>query len=318
MMDGGDQAALETYLRDGKAIGFAVLHDGALRYEWYGNGGARDQPAAGFSLSKTALALMLARSAAAGELPPLASPVTDLIPELRARDEGFAAITLQDLVDMRSGIGFSEAVNFPWINQDAPAVYYASDLESTVLQRPVIRDVRGTFVYNDYAPNLTGLALQRASGSSLVDGAFAALWRDMGAEYTSGWSVDSKGFAWHESGWIVTVRDLARFGALWLSDPNDVVPDAFAADTLRPDARSLATTFAGTPVGYRDGWWVLPAEDGSEDFAAMGRHGQIIFVSPASGVVIARLGIGGPETNIALVLRMRAAARRMAGLPDAG
>jgi CubicO group peptidase (beta-lactamase class C family) len=300
---------LEDWLITTRAFGFVVVKDGAIVFEQYGEGGARDEPQAAFSLSKTFLALMLARASRDGTLASLDAPLESLVPELGARDAALSGITLRDLIDMRSGIGFSEVTRFPWINQDAPSVYYASDLARTVLQRPASAAPRGTFQYNDYAPNLTGLALQRASGKRLAEGSLQSLWQAMGAAYPARWQEDQKGFAYHESGLVLTARDLARFGALWLSDPEDVIPDDFARDVITPDARSVATSFGGTRIGYRGGWWILAAPDGSEDLVGMGRHGQILLVSPSKGVVMARLGReGGPETNIALALKMQRAA----------
>ncbi|MCE9575316.1 MAG: beta-lactamase family protein [Deltaproteobacteria bacterium] len=306
-----DAGAMDDYLTRGGALALVVIRDGALTCEWYGNGGARDRPAAAFSISKTVVSLLLARAVATGALA-LDEPITTRVPELAARDPRFAAIRLADLVDMRSGIGFEEDAGFPWVDQDAPAVYYASDLVATVLARAAIEAAPGPFVYNDYAPNLIGLALARATRAPLP-AATQALWDELGAENPAAWSVDDRGFAWHESGFVVTARDLARVGQLVLDGgrvgDRQVAPPAFVARSLDPAGRTRATTFAGTDVGYRNGWWTV---DG--DLVAMGRWGQIMLVSPATRTVIVRLGEDGhAETNIAIARRLQRVARRLAG-----
>lgn len=96
-------------------------------------------------MSKTVLSLLVARAVADGSLPGLDVPVTAGVPELAARDPRFDAITLAELVDMRSGIAFSPEVPFPWVNQDQPAVYYATDLARTVVERPRITSPPGPF-----------------------------------------------------------------------------------------------------------------------------------------------------------------------------
>lgn len=60
-------------------------------------------------------------------------------------------------------------------------------------------------------------------------------------------------------------------------------------------------------VGYRNGWWVLPGGD----LAAMGDHGQIMVVSPATDTVVVRMGDddGG---NIDLATTLQDLAHRVA------
>ncbi|MEO7729955.1 MAG: serine hydrolase, partial [Kofleriaceae bacterium] len=103
-----DGPELASYLTRGGALAFVVVRDGAIACEWYGNGGARDRPAAAFSISKSVTSLILARAVAGGTIHRLDEPITERVPELAARDPRFSAITLAALVDMRSGIAFDD------------------------------------------------------------------------------------------------------------------------------------------------------------------------------------------------------------------
>jgi CubicO group peptidase (beta-lactamase class C family) len=286
---------LTRWLADGGALGFVVVRDGAIVCEWYGNGGARDKPAAAFSISKTVVSLLLARAVDDGKLA-IDEPVTQHVPELAARDPRFAAITLAHLVDMRSGIAFEEETRFPWVDGDSPRVYYASDLAETVIARPRISSATGTFFYNDYAPNLVGLALERAVGARLTAGPLPALVAALGTEYPVAWSVDDRGFAWHESGLVITVRDLARVGQAILDDREH----GWVARSLDPAGRARAVTFGKTDLGYRNGWWIM-----GDLLVAMGRYGQVMIVSPATRTVVVRLGKDGhDETNVSIATRL--------------
>jgi CubicO group peptidase (beta-lactamase class C family) len=283
------------------AQSLVVVHAGKLVCQWYGNGGAPDRPAAAFSVSKTVLSLMIARAVADGTLPGLDTPVTTDIPELAGRDPRFSAITLADLIDMRSGIAFSQDVPFPWVDRDQPAVYYATDLARTVVERPAITSPPGPFTYNDYAPNLVGLAYRRHAGQLVTTAPLQQLWNDLGAQDPALWCVDDHGFPYHESGLVVTARDLARVGQLLLDNG---VP-TFTARSL--EATPPATTLDRITVGYHNGWWVLPGHD----LAAMGDHGQIMIVSPSTDTVVVRMGddSGG---NIELASTLQNLARRTA------
>jgi CubicO group peptidase (beta-lactamase class C family) len=309
-----DAPDLPAYLQRGGALGFVLIRDGAIACEWYGNGGRVDRPAAAFSVSKTVTSLLLARAVDEGKVPSLDQPITDGAPALRSRDPRFAAITLAALVDMRSGIAFDDDTGFPWVTEDAPAVYYATDLAATVLDRVEIQSPPGRFVYNDYAPNLIGLALERAYGERVTAEPMRALWSVIGAEFAASWSVDDDGFAWHESGFVVTARDLARIGVAMVDGGmlggRRVAPAAFVSRSFDPAGRSAVATFAGTPLGYRNGWWVM----GDGTLVAMGRHGQIMLVSPATRTVVVRLGIDGyAEPNVAIANRFHRLVERLAG-----
>lgn len=282
---------IESYLASNHALAFVIIRDGALACEWYGNGGAKDRPAMAFSVSKVMTSLLLARSGL-----PLDSSITTYVPELAQRDTRFSRITLANLVDMQSGIEFHEDAHFPWVDQDAPRVYYASDLAHTIVAKPVIETTPGTkFVYNDYAPNLNGLAIARATKHTIIEAA-QALWDELGAEFPAAWLVDHRGFAWHESGFVVTARDLARIGQYVLDHPDD----PWVVRSRDPIGRAKVETFAGIDVGYRNAWWTL-----GDDLVGMGRWGQIMVVDPKTHTVIVRLGLdGGSETNIAIAQRL--------------
>ncbi len=318
-----DAPPLSRYLAQGGALAFVVVRDGAIACEWYGNGGARARPAAAFSISKTVTSLLLARAIAEGKLGSLHHPITAYVPALAARDRRFSAITLADLVDMRSGIAFVDTLSFPWVTCDPPEVYYATDLARTAVERTRIEGPPGRFVYNDYAPNLIGLALESGYGVRSTATPMQALWSELGAETAAAWTVDGRGFAWHESGLVATARDLARIGQLMLDDGKvghrQVAPEAFLARSTDPAGRARATMFAGVELGYRNGWWI----PGDDELLAMGAHGQVMLVSRASRTVIVRLGRDGHEgsrglgfdgrgeTNISVARRFQRAAARL-------
>ena len=296
---------LGTYLTESQAQSLVVLRDGVLVCEWYREGDSADTPWPVFSISKSVTSLLLARAVDDGHISGMDESIGILVPELLERDSRFADISFADLVDMRSGIGFTEEDTFPWVNQDGPSIYFATDLRAAVLERSTIVSSPGQFLYNDYAPNLIGIALERAYGEDVADGPFARLWNDLPAEGAAFWSVDDHGFAWHESGLVATPRDLARLGQS-LVEPNTAVSLEYADRTV-PDHRLVAaTTLGDTSVGYRNGWWNLSNPEGGMDTMAMGNHGQFILVSPESRTVIVRTGDDSPnQSNIQIALDLQ-------------
>lgn len=254
---GTGPACRDVPTADAQAV--LVVRAGRVTCSW----GSVDRPAAAFSVSKTVLSLLVAREQPLPYDPP-------------AR---FADVTIPELLDMRSGIAFSESVPFPWVNQDQAAVYYATDLARTVVEKPVVEGPPGAWVYNDYNPNLIGLGYQRATGGLLVDQPLRRLLAELGTEDPVSWSVDDQGFPYHESGLVISPRDLAKIGEYALAHPPDLGP----ADPVLDG------------VGYRNGWWLF-----GRDLVALGDHGQVMIVAPDTGTVTVRMG-DDDRTNFALV-----------------
>ncbi len=271
-----------------------VLKDGELLLEEYYNGSSEQAMQAVFSVSKSVFSVLLGGSVARSRLGHLETPITDYLPELAARDPGFARITLGNLLDMKSGLAFDPSVDFPFINQDPPLIYYTNDMRTTVLEHTRVESEPGHFRYNDYNPNLLGLALERRSDRGLVELFEREVWQPLGTENDALWSTDYEGFPMLESGFVASGRDLVRFGGMMLDggfvgDLRLIAQDWHHRSTHWPDPPQL-DEYNGRQWGYRTGWWLIARPSGPPDYSAIGRFGQFIYVSPKNGVVIVRTG----------------------------
>jgi CubicO group peptidase (beta-lactamase class C family) len=288
--------SLDHLLLPRGATQLVVIRHGELICQWAAPGHAVDELRPVFSISKTVTALVVSRAVEAGQMS-WGDPITKWIPELAARDPRFAHITLGELVDMRSGIEFQVAASFPWFNQDAPRVYYASNLEAATLTYPRIQSAPGPFTYNDWAPNLLGIAYQRATGGLMTGPAATALWSDLGAENPAHWLVDGHGFPWHESGFVASAPDIARIGQLLLDNPdNDFTRRSTAALNTPVISHDPGAPpgYGSVAMGYGNGLWILHDTD-EPAFAALGYHGQVMIADPSTDTVIVRLGDSGYE-----------------------
>jgi CubicO group peptidase (beta-lactamase class C family) len=50
--------------------------------------------------------------------------------------------------------------------------------------------------------------------------------------------------------------------------------------------------YDGRSWGYKAGWWIVPRPEGPSDYCAIGRYGQLLYVSPQYNVVFVRTGPG--------------------------
>jgi CubicO group peptidase (beta-lactamase class C family) len=271
-----------------------VLQHGRVIHEAYFAGHQRAMPVTSFSVAKSMLSALFDAALADGLITSLDDAVTSYLPELRARDERFAQVTLRHLLDMHSGIAYRE---FPFFNGDNAKTYYWPDLRALALQHTRIAgEPRREWQYNNYHPLLLGLVLERVTKLPVATYLGQRLWQPAGLGPGASWSVDSPASAFEklESGVNARALDFARFGQLFLdggvaADGTRVLPETSVRDAVSPSgAVSLSTLRPG--LAYRQFWWIQQRAGGEADFSARGNHGQFVFVSPRNGVVIARFG----------------------------
>ena len=232
--------------------------------------------------------------------------VTDYVPALA--DSGYRGATVRHLLDMRTGIRFSEdyldetaevrlleeAIGWaPRMHPDVPDTLlgFLASLEQD-------RAHGGRFDYKSCETDALGFVIAGATGAHPADVMSERLWAPMGAEYDASVGLDAVGAGMFDGGCSATLRDLARFGSLFLHDGHaldgvPVLPPAWVADTFAggPDSRA-AFAAASEPTlmdggMYRNGFW-FPGP--SPDVAlALGIHGQMVYVNRATGVVAAKL-----------------------------
>lgn len=286
---------LAAWLDETESTALLVVHEGRLIEERYLQGHDRDSLQNTFSVAKSVASALLGLAVRDGFVE-LDTPITKYLPELAERDSRFSDITVEHLVDMRSGIRYSSETSFPFVNADDALIYYHPDLESVVLERTMIESAPGEFAYNNYNPPLFGLILRRASGLPAAEYLEQEIWRPMGAEGSAGWTTDERGLERMESGFHARARDLARFGLLYLNrghfGEHPVVPESWVVRSTATREPIDVDRYDGRSWGYRDGWWIVPRPEGPPDFAAIGRYGQFIYVSPQYDAVFVRNGPG--------------------------
>ena len=295
---------VEEALASSFADGLLVLQDGAIRAERYLNGLTPSRPHLLMSVSKSLVATVAGILAGRGELDPDGSVVA-VLPELEGTS--WEGATVRHLLDMRTGTRFDET----YANVDADVRRY----EQIYLWRPRTTpglpvDARdymaglsnsgphgGPFDYRSILTDMLGWVLERVSGTRLPQLLERELWQPMGAEFDADVTVDGVGNAMADGGVCATLRDVARFGQLWLDrgvvDGRQLVPEAWIRDTLQggPDSRdayaasSSADFFPG--AFYRNKLWIVQPD--VPVYAGLGINGQSVFVHEPARLVVARL-----------------------------
>lgn len=304
--EGEQSVPFDTFLAQRGTHALLVLLGDTLLTERYYHGATADSVFTSFSVAKSLLSLLIGIAIANGAMPDESMPVSAWVPELADRDPRFAAITLQHLLTMSSGLAFDHDPQWG----DPARTYYAPDLRRVAVT-PRWSESPGTvFRYNNYNPLLVGLALERATGMSVSAYFETHIWRRIGAAGPASWSLDSErhGFEKLESGFNARATDYARLGRLMLQggrrDTAQIIPPAWIA-------RSTGVDSVGDPnTDYQYFWWTDASGAAPAPFWAEGRFGQFIWIAPRDGLVIVRLGpddgdINWPSVFTALATRLR-------------
>jgi CubicO group peptidase (beta-lactamase class C family) len=327
------ELSVADLLAESYTDGFLVLHRGRIVAEHYFNGLAPDVPHLLMSVSKSVTAALAGVLVGRGELA-VADKVEDVVADLRGTS--FEGATVQDLLDMRAGTLFDEDYEnveahvracervYLWRPDDgrprpADALAYFATLTNDGPHG-------GPFRYRSILTDVLAWVLEQAAGARLHQLLARDLWQPMGAEFDAEVTIDGHGNPMADGGICATLRDMARFGQMYLqrgqANGRTVVPGGWIDDTIRGAADGAEAFRAGDgaegyPPGahYRNFWWVR--EPAVAFFQASGINGQNVFVHVPSQTVVAKLSTW-PTALSPAVVPTRQAVLAIAGAQQAG
>jgi CubicO group peptidase (beta-lactamase class C family) len=289
------------FLSNSYTDGFCVVHRGKIVVEHYDNGMTEHTLHLLQSVSKSVTATTLAIVAQQGRIR-IDVPVSHYLPELEAT--AYRGATLQQLLDMTSGVYWDESYTAPdshCAQMDVASGWKASKdptwptcMWDLVLTLHETRGPHGAeFNYRSIETDVIGFALERATGVRLAELVGRELWAPMGAEEEACFTVDPTGFACACGGLNATLRDLARFGLLYVSGGIAGGRQLVPPDWIRQTRTGNPELFRGAyrevlPNGaYRNQFWIEDSD--RRVLLARGVFGQLIFMDPGAQFVAVKL-----------------------------
>ena len=280
-----DGSTFEDYLEENETVAFVVIQNDTIKYEKYFNKYNRSSIVASFSMAKSFTSFLIGCAIEDSLIHSVDDPVTAYLPDLK-HEEDFKNVTIENLLQMTSGIDFNESYSNPF--GDAATFYYGRTLEKSTLKLKTEREPNIRTQYVSGNTQLLGLILDRV----LVDKTISQyleekLWTKVGMEYDASWSIDKKKNGIEKTFCCLNARaiDFAKFGRLYLNKGNwegeQLVSETWVENSTKVD------TLNGSDSNYQYQWWI-PNDDG--DFIAEGILGQFIYVSPSDNLIIVRLG----------------------------
>ena len=313
---------LDQSLDSSYTAAFLVIRNDSILYEKYFAPSTKESLLPSYSVMKTFMGTLTGIAAEEGKIKSLHDPVTDYIPELLKNDKRFANISIQNLLDMRSGIQWNEGSY--GLKDDAIKMAFRPNMMKYVKKLKIDSAPDKDSSYKSINTMLLGIIVTRATGVPLNKYLQQKIWQPMGMESNATLNTDKRHMPIAYAGLNAAARDYAKLGSLFLKKGNWEGKQIISAGWVNASV-SKDSMFAYN--GYRNQWWgvddykyfsdsmqaleyktahgpstihsYIARKDGKKYFSvaqassryyAEGILGQFIYVNPDKNLVIVRLG----------------------------
>ncbi|SDU35517.1 CubicO group peptidase, beta-lactamase class C family [Pseudomonas pohangensis] len=320
----GRTIAISDWIKTSGTTGLVVLANGKLVFEDYYQGNDAQSQAISWSVGKSFVSALIGFALADGSISSLQDPVGDYVPLLR--QSGYADVSIQDVLEMSSGIDFNEDYADPQsgINQLGEEIFLGRSTNEWIARLQMAGPAGREHHYISVNTQVLGMVLEAATGEKLASYMEKKLWSRLGPEGDARWLTDAHGTELAFAGLNVRTRDYARFGQLYLDQGRNLkgeqlLPAQWVQDSVTPRTAYLQpgrSRFEGIPaLGYAYQFWIPQGNEG--EFMAIGVYGQFIYVNPTRQVVIAKnsayadYNVDGDRMEYEALEAFRAIARKL-------
>jgi CubicO group peptidase (beta-lactamase class C family) len=247
-----------------------VSRRGELIAEYYARGVRASGLANVKSVSKSIIAILVGIAIERGLIKNVHVPIGTYFPDLRKdADPRKQAITIEDLLTMRSGLESTSGENYgPWVR--------SRNWVRAVLAQPMVSEPGGAMEYSSGSSHLLSAILTRATGRSTWQFAQESLATPLGFTLAR-WRQDPQGIYFGGNEMLLTPKQMVAIGELYLQrgrrNGREIVPASWVDTSCVP--RTTSVWDSDRRYGY--GWWIQDFDGGTGCFA-WGYGGQYIFV----------------------------------------
>lgn len=267
---------------------FLVVHGGALVHARHSGDSAPDVLHNLKSATKSVTSMLVGIALDTGDLSGVAATLGDLLPEqfTASSDPQTRAITVRDLLTMRSGLDWAE-----WRGTTLQ-MFASNHWLRFILEREQAAEPGTRHNYSTGDSHLLAALLQRATGMNLLDYADLYLFGPLGIERRA-WDTDPQGVPIGGSELQLSAGDMAKLGFLMLNggawDGDQIISTAWVKASFTPHALNTPAGDGLPRLDYGYQWW-LRAQGDYPSAMAVGFGGQFITVIPALDLVIVMTG----------------------------
>ena len=277
---------------------YLIVRNGCLIVEWYHPSYDKDDYHPIFSVTKSLVSALVGIAISENYIDSVNQTLLTYFPEYTdaGLDPRMSDVTIRHLLTMTSGVDGSD---YPY--------YLGTDWIGDTIIQPLAFDPGEDYLYTDYGAHLLSGIITRATGMSTLEFARQYLMGPLGIEIVL-WNQDPAGYYLGGSNMMMTPRDLARFGYLFLNnglaDGIRIVSESWVEESLEYHLRPFDDWASTDDIGYGYLWW-LGIIGGYRFFSAMGYGGQLVFVIPDLDMVLVTIcwsRTTDPQTHIPIIL----------------
>ncbi len=247
-----------------------VSRHGKPVFEYYAKGAGPARVANVKSVSKSLISALVGVAIGRRILESVNQPIARFFPDVtKDPDPRKARITVEDLLTMRSGLASTSFDNYgAWVRSRNWVTY--------VLSQPLVSEPGTTMEYSTGSTHLLSAMLTSATKGSTWAFLQESLGRPLGFTF-SRWPRDPQGIYFGGNDMLMTPRQMAAFGQLYLNrgrvGDRQIVPASWVDASCTPRGRSRFNP--DQTYGY--GWWMRDFA-GRQGCFAWGYGGQYIMV----------------------------------------
>jgi CubicO group peptidase (beta-lactamase class C family) len=274
---------------------FLIIRNGKITYEYYKDSKYATTRLPSYSIGKTMTSLVVGQLIDQGKISE-SDTFIKYFPEYKTGGT-FDKITIQQLLDMQSGIGVSD--NYPsgpsgW-GVAIAQMYASTDIPWFLMHNRKMDFAPGTqSIYRSVDPELIGMVIKKVTGQSVSDYFSSHIWQKIGAEHDATWNVDHVGgiektFCCFNA----AARDYARVGQLVLN--NGVVPATKQQVISTSWMQRITTPVTRLDYGWGYGAYTWHPYPGVS--LMMGLHGQFVYMDIPHKTLIVKLSDEPTKTD---------------------
>ncbi|MDT8393997.1 MAG: serine hydrolase [Bacteroidales bacterium] len=280
----GKYSDFDHFLEDHHTRAFLVIRNDSILYERYFDGMSAGDRMPSFSVAKSFVSALTGIAVDEGYISSVSDPITNYLNGFK--HGGVENVTIKNLLNMRSGLRFSETYYNPFGH--AARFYYGNNLKKYVYRLGMNEKPGEKYYYNSANTVILAMIIEESTGKKFTEYFEEKIWTKMGTEYDASWNYDSEKHGMVKAFCCLNAapRDFAKFGRLYLNhgmyDGKEVIPSEWVDYTM--NIHNDSRDSENYPYTYY--WRVL--ENGNA--FAKGILGQYIYLVPSKNLIIIRMG----------------------------
>jgi CubicO group peptidase (beta-lactamase class C family) len=267
-----------------------IAWQGRLVAERYAPGIERDTPLPGWSMAKSVTNAMVGLLVREGELDvAAAAPIAAWQVE---PDDPRAAITLDQLMRMSSGLAFAE--RYGPFGEGSDMLFVDDDAAARAIEKPLVAAPGSVYGYSSGSSNIVARVVADCFEGPVAQHEFVVheLFEPLGID-AAVLELDRRGSFVGSSFALMPARDWARLGQLYLDEgrwQGEAILPAGWVEYTRTPAPAAPHGEYGALFQTNAERWRLPSVP-ADAFEMVGHEGQSVLIVPSRGALLVRLGL---------------------------